>query len=173
MARATKRKKAKKAAPAKARAKTRVKKSTKITAKTRIRSIVPDTGPVTLDEARALAHAKRPTLAMQAASKTAAPPASPASVGAERQKLRKEQRDERARRVREYKATMEIMKSRGARPPRSKGIKAEGGEPPAEEGQSFARCRSSLRAILGSIIRSRFLVAASSRVSSTGSASRS
>jgi hypothetical protein len=138
MARTTKRKKAKKAAPATARAKTRVKKSTKITAKTRIRSIVPDTGPVTLDEARALAHAKRPTLAMQAVNKTAAPPASPASVGAERQKLRKEQRDERARRIREYKATMEIMKSRGARPPRSKGIRAEGGEPPAEEGESFA-----------------------------------
>jgi hypothetical protein len=137
MARATKRKKARKAAPAKARAKT-LKKSTKITAKTRIRSIVPDTGPVTLDEARALARAKRPTLAMQAVSKTAAPPASPASVGAERQKLRKEQRDERARRVREYKATMEIMKSRGARSPRSKGIKAEGGEPTAEEGEFFA-----------------------------------
>jgi hypothetical protein len=137
MARATKRKKAKKAAPAKARAKTRVKGSTKPADKMPTRLMIRDTGPVTLDEARALARAKRPALAVQAIGKTAAPAASPASVGAARQKLRKEQREERARRIREYKATMEIMKSRGARPPRSKGIKTADGEPPVEGGEPF------------------------------------
>lgn len=94
----------------------------------------PATGPVTLDEARALALAKRPKLSLRAARKTAAPPASPAAVGAEREKLREEQREERARRVREYKTTMEIMKRRGARRPRSKAAKAASGEPAAKGG---------------------------------------
>ncbi len=97
----------------------------------------PSTGPVTLDEARALAQAKQPKLAMRAVRKTAAPPASPAAVGAEREKLRKEQREERARRVREYKATMEIMKRRGARRSRPKASKAADGEPTAKGGGSF------------------------------------
>src|SRR6478735_11012895 len=109
MARAPKGKKARKAAPVKARVKKR--------SMARLQAIAPDTGPVTLEEARALARAKRPTLAFQDVGKTAAPPASPAVVGAARQKLKKEQRDERARRIREYKATMEIMKRRGARRP--------------------------------------------------------
>ena len=130
MARATKRKKAKKAAPVKARVKTRSKTPTK--------AMAPDTGPVTLEEARALAAAKQPRLALRAVRKTTAPPASPAAVGAERKKLKKEQRDERARRVREYKATMEIMKRRGARRARPKALKADGGEPTAEGGGSFA-----------------------------------
>ena len=130
MARATKRKKAKKAAPVKARVKTRSKTPTK--------AMAPDTGPVTLEEARALAEAKQPTLALRAVRKTTVPPASPAAVGAERKKLKKEQRDERARRVREYKATMEIMKRRGARRARPKALKADGGEPTAEGGGSFA-----------------------------------
>ena len=130
MARATKRKKAKTAAPVKARVKTRSKTPTK--------AMAPDTGPVTLEEARALAAAKQPRLALRAVRKTTAPPASPAAVGAERKKLKKEQRDERARRVREYKATMEIMKRRGARRARPKAIKADGGEPTAEGGGSFA-----------------------------------
>ena len=130
MARATKRKKAKKAAPVKARVKTRSKTPTK--------AMAPDTGPVTLEEARALAAAKQPRLALRAVRKTTAPPASPAAVGAERKKLKKEQRDERARRVREYKATMEIMKKRGARRARPKALKADGGEPTAEGGGSFA-----------------------------------
>jgi hypothetical protein len=129
MARAPKGKKARKAAPVKARAKKR--------SMARPQAIAPDTGPVTLEEARALAQAKRPTLAFQDVGKTAAPPASPAAVGAERQKLRKEQRDERARRIREYKATMEIMKRRGARRPRPKGLKADRGEPTAEDEGSF------------------------------------
>jgi hypothetical protein len=130
MARAAKRKKAKKAAPVTPRAKKRI--------KTRSKAIAPDTGPLTLDEARALAQARQPKLALRAVRKTVAPPASPAAVGAEREKLEKERRDERARRVREYKATMEIMKRRGARRPRSKGVKAEDGEPTAKGGESFA-----------------------------------
>jgi hypothetical protein len=129
MPRAPKGKKASKAAPVKARIKKR--------SMARLQAIAPDTGPVTLEEARALAQAKRPTLAFQDVGKTAAPPASPAAVGAERQKLKKEQRDERARRIREYKATMEIMKRRGARRPRPKGLKADGGEPTAEDEGSF------------------------------------
>ena len=129
MARAPKGKKARKAAPVKARVKKR--------SMARLQAIAPDTGPVTLEEARALAQAKRPTLAFQDVGKTAAPPASPAAVGAERQKLKKEQRDERARRIREYKATMEIMKRRGARRPRPKRLKADGGEPTAEDEGSF------------------------------------
>jgi hypothetical protein len=138
MARAAKRKKARKAAPAKARAKTRPKTRPKARPKARAKAVAPDTGPVTLDEAKALAQAKQPKLALRAVRKTAAPPASPAPVGAEREKLNKERRDERARRVREYKATMEIMKRRGARRPRRKGVKAEGGEPTAKGGESFA-----------------------------------
>src|SRR5215211_3314260 len=130
MARAAKRNRAKKAASVKARAKTRP--------KTRTKPIAPATGPVTLDEAKALVQAKQPKLALRAVRKTAAPPASPAAVGAEREKLRKERRDERARRVREYKATMEIMKRRGARRPRPKRVEAEDGEPTAKGGGSFA-----------------------------------
>ncbi|WOH63501.1 hypothetical protein [Bradyrhizobium sp. BWA-3-5] len=133
MARAGKRKTTGKASPAKRRAKK---------AKAAVRAkAAPAAGPVTLDEARALAAAKQPKLAARAVRKTAAPPASPAAVGAEREKLREEQRDERARRISEYKATMEIMKRRGARRPRSKAAKAAdkaaGGEPTAKGGESF------------------------------------
>ena len=129
MARTVKRKKARKASPTKARTKARAGKATT--------KIAPDVGPVTLDEARALAQAKQPKLAARAVRKTAAPPASPAAVGAEREKLRKKQREERAQRAREYKATMEIMKRRGARRPRPKGAKALDGEPTAKGGGSF------------------------------------
>jgi hypothetical protein len=133
MARAGRRKTTGKASPAKRRAKK---------AKAAVRAkAAPAAGPVTLDEARALAAAKQPKLAARAVRKTAAPPASPAAVGAEREKLREEQRDERARRISEYKATMEIMKRRGARRPRSKAAKAAdkaaGGEPTAKGGESF------------------------------------
>src|SRR5213075_1905138 len=121
----------------KARKVARTKPGTKVGIKKNIKTIAADTGPVTLEEARALAQAKQPKLAMRAVRKTAAPPASPAAVGAEREKLKKEQREERARRVREYKATMEIMKRRGARRPRPKGIKAADGEPAAKGGGSF------------------------------------
>jgi hypothetical protein len=116
-----------------ARAKKGVKKQRKITKET-----APDTGPVTLAEAKALAQAKDPKLAIRAARKSAVPPASPAPVGAERERLEQERRDEFARRIQEYKATMEIMKKRGARRPRSKRAdKPKGGEP-APEGEAFA-----------------------------------
>jgi hypothetical protein len=107
MASSAKRGKARKTTPAKARRKAST---------TSIAS-----GPVTLDEARALALAKRPSRAPRLARKSAVPPASPASVGAERERLEQERREELARRVRDYKDTMAIMKKRGARRPRSKG----------------------------------------------------
>jgi hypothetical protein len=88
--------------------------------KARAKTLAVDTGPVTLAEAKALALAKQPKLAPRAMRQDAVPPASPAKVGAERENLEKERRDELARRVREYKATMEIMKKRGARGPNSK-----------------------------------------------------
>lgn len=88
----------------------------------RAAAAVPDTGPVTLAEARAMARARRPEMA----ARPAPPIATPGSVGAERRKLERERRAEIARRVREYKETMAIMKKRGARRP----VRASG-EPPA------------------------------------------
>ena len=85
------------------------------------RSVAPATGPVTLDEARALVQAQRPPQAMRPVEKAAAPKPSPATVGAERQRLEKERKQEIAQRVRDYKATMAIMKKRGARRPQPKG----------------------------------------------------
>ena len=93
---------------------------TKVGSRTRTRTTAADTGPVTLTEAKALAQAKQPKLAIRAVRKSAAPPASPAAVGAERENSEKERREEFKRRIREYKATMEIMKKRGARRPRPK-----------------------------------------------------
>ena len=127
MAASGKRRKAKKAA----RAKTGTKRQDAP------RRLLRMTGPVTLAEAKALAHAKQPKLAARAVRKGAAPPASPATVGAERENLEKERRDELARRVREYKATMAIMKKRGARRPRPKGAAKPKGEEPAPKGESF------------------------------------
>jgi hypothetical protein len=100
----------------------------------RSRAIVPDTGPVTLTEAKALARARQPQLAAQAARKEVVPPASPAAVGAERERLEKERRQEFERRVREYKATMEIMKRRGARRPAAKRAAKKAA---AEEAKAF------------------------------------
>jgi hypothetical protein len=133
MARKAIRKMAKKAASTKARTKTAPKKAgrTEMAAK----ALMSGTGPVTLDEARAMVQAKQPKLLARAVRKGAAPPASPASVGAERQKLEQARRMERARRINEYKATLEIMKSRGARRPRAKKTaKAAAGEPVAKDG---------------------------------------
>ena len=125
MAASGKRRKAKKAA------------RTKAGSRTRTRTTAADTGPVSLTEAKALAQVRQPKLAMRAARKRAAPPASPAPVGAEREKLEKERREEFKRRIREYKATMEIMKTRGARRPRPKKTAKPKGEEPASEGDSF------------------------------------
>jgi hypothetical protein len=113
MATSGKRRPAKKTARAKTTAKRR--------GKTRTKTLAADKGPVTLAEAKALAHAKQPKLAPRPVRKGAAPPISPATVGAERENLAKEWRDELARRVREYKVTMTIMKKRGARRPGPRG----------------------------------------------------
>ena len=129
MAASRKRTNAKKVARAKMAAKARATKYTK--------TIAANTGPVTLAEARALARAKQPELAVRAIRKGASPPASPAAVGAERENLKKERRDEFARRVREYKATMTIMKQRGARRPRPRGAAKPKEEEPVPEGGSF------------------------------------
>jgi hypothetical protein len=127
MAASGKRRKAKRVA----RAKTGVKRQRKI-----IKETAPDAGPVSLAEAKALAQAKHPKLA--AVRESVAPPTSPAAVGAERERLQKERRDEFTRRVREYKATMEIMKKRGARRPRpQKAAKPRDDEEAAPEAESF------------------------------------
>ncbi len=76
-------------------------------------------GPVTLDEARALARARQPKRALRRAA--AGPSATAATVGEERERLEQQQRAERERRIREYKDTMEIMKRRGARRAAPKG----------------------------------------------------
>jgi hypothetical protein len=121
-----KRKQSKKATRGKARPKVRAKMT------------VAETGPVTLAEARALTLPKRPQLAARAARRGVAPPVSPAAVGAERKNLEKEWREEVARRVRDYKATMAIMKKRGARRPRSARAATPTGAGPAVESESFA-----------------------------------
>ena len=79
---------------------------------------VPASGPLTLTEARALAAARQPrSLAARARSSIAPQPATPGSVASEREKLRKAQDADLARRLREYRATMAILKQRGARSP--------------------------------------------------------
>jgi hypothetical protein len=99
------------------------------------KAIAADTGPVTLAEARALARAKHPKLAARAMRKGAVPLASPAGVGAEREKLENERREELANRISEYKATMAIMKRRGARRARpKKAPKLKAGEPEPKGG---------------------------------------
>jgi hypothetical protein len=106
-----------------------------VRAKARAEAIAAGTGPVTLAEAKALARAKHPKLAVRSMRKAAAPPASPAAVGAERERLENERRKERADRIREYKATMTIMKRRGARRPRPKSAaKPKAGEPEPKGG---------------------------------------
>ena len=108
MAKAKQRRQAKKPVRAKARRKAPSK------------SAAPTSGPVTLAEAKLLAHAKQPKLAAKSATKRATLPESPAPVAAEREERDKRWREEVKRRVREYKATMGIMKRRGARRPRPK-----------------------------------------------------
>jgi hypothetical protein len=126
MASPTKRKQARKAAAAKRRPKRRL----DLTAAA--------AGPVTLDEAKALARATRPRLAARAMRQDVAPPASPASVGAERERLEHERSEEIANRIREYKATMEIMKNRGARRPRPKRAAKAKAAKAVSEAETFA-----------------------------------
>ena len=81
------------------------------------RTVVP-AGPVTLKEARALA---RPAAALRAGRRAApvVPVATVAAVGAARKTAAAARQREARRRVKDYKATMAIMKRRGARAPRS------------------------------------------------------
>ncbi len=72
-------------------------------------------GPVTLDEARALAQAPSPARTLRRAGAPAQQAATHASVADERDKLDNQIREENERRVREYKAMMDIMKSRGVK----------------------------------------------------------
>ena len=85
------------------------------------RAVAPAKGPVTLEEARAIARVRQVARSpMKAALRAKPPAATPASVGEERKKLEKEQQQELTRRIRDYKATMSVMKKRGARRPRAK-----------------------------------------------------
>ena len=115
-----------------ARAKKGVKRQRKI-----VKETPPDAGPVSLAEAKALAQAKHPKLAVRPVRESVAPPTSPAAVGTERERLEKQRRDEFTRRKREYKATMEIMKKRGARRPRPKKEAKPRDEEAAPETESF------------------------------------
>jgi len=102
------------------------------------KALPPTTGPVTLAEAKALVLAKQPKVRKKALRKAAVPAASPGTVGAEREKLKQERSKELARRLREYKATMAIMKKRGARRPQPKAaVKPKRGEPAPKGGESF------------------------------------
>jgi hypothetical protein len=71
-------------------------------------------GPVTLEQAQAMAAARSPQRALRRRAAAMAGP-TPATVGDEQQRLRKETRDERERRKREYREVMGIMKRHGAR----------------------------------------------------------
>ena len=115
-----------------ARPKRKAPKKTKKTKKA-TKAPGPAAGAVTLAEAKAMVAAKRPKLALR---KAGPPPASPAPLGAQRKKLEKDRAEEFERRIREYKATMEIMKRRGARRPAAK--QAKGGAPKAlAKGKTF------------------------------------
>lgn len=71
-------------------------------------------GPVTLEQAKALARQRMPQRAVRRQG-GAVPAVSPQSVGVERKRLEREQQRESQRRIREYKATMDIMKQRGVK----------------------------------------------------------
>jgi hypothetical protein len=137
------------------------------------KAIAADTGPVTLAEARTLARAKHPKLAARAMRKGAVPLASPAGVGAEREKLAKERREELANRISEYKATMAIMKRRGARRARSQKAPKVKRESRNRKADRSGRYRFSARGIRGSTIRSHSSATASSRAWRIGSVSQS
>lgn len=75
-------------------------------------------GPVTLAEARALAAPVAPRRALQ--RRTGVPPApTPAAVGAERRRLAIAREREKREQIRDYKATLTIMKRRGAKAPKA------------------------------------------------------
>ncbi len=82
-----------------------------------VKAAAPAAGPVTLQEAQALARGKQPALALRGAKSEVAEPTSPAPVAIERKERDKRAEAELDRRIRDYKATMAIMKKRGALPP--------------------------------------------------------
>jgi hypothetical protein len=122
---------------AKAKKSVSARRSAKTAAKTAAKAVAPAAGPVTLDEAKALAMAKNPKRAVRAARKSVAPPASPIAVGIARQQLDRERREERKRRIDDYKATMDIMKRRGARRPRRKSAAKAALTDSTAKGESF------------------------------------
>ncbi|MBM3563163.1 MAG: hypothetical protein FJX48_08435 [Alphaproteobacteria bacterium] len=96
--------------------KKKVARSTVGKAATARASIIPPTkGPVTLDEARALAQAKQQPARIAARRAGIAPAVSPEKIGRARRQVKTERDAEIARREREYKAVMSIMKRRGGR----------------------------------------------------------
>ncbi|WP_119421671.1 GDSL-type esterase/lipase family protein [Desertibaculum subflavum] len=92
---------------------------------------------MTLAEAKSIARAKQPKLAVKAVRKGALPPESPAAIGVARVERDRRWHDELARRVREYKATMDIMKRRGARRARPKSAKEPADAEPKSKSSSF------------------------------------
>ena len=85
------------------------------TANARAGVVPPKRGPVTLDEARALAQAKQQPARTAARLAGVAPSVSPEKIGRARERVETERDAEIARRETEYKAVMSIMKRRGAR----------------------------------------------------------
>jgi hypothetical protein len=98
------------------------KKATKVSE----RESVPVSGPLTLEEAKRIVHARHPSVATKAISKGVVQPTSPASVGAERKELRKKQQQEIARREQEYTAVMRLLKKREVRKARGTADKGHG-----------------------------------------------
>jgi hypothetical protein len=97
-------------------------------------------GPVTLQEAKALAGVVPP--ARKARAAVAEMPTSPEALGIERKRLEKERELERRRRIDAYKTTLDIMKRRGVKglgePPGGAAFRA--GAPPLQvfaEGDSW------------------------------------
>ncbi len=80
---------------------------------------IPESGPITLEQAKALAAAAKPTLAVRRGlTKRAAPVRETvklADVGKQRDDLEEQQETERERRIREYTSTMTILKDRGVK----------------------------------------------------------
>lgn len=72
----------------------------------------PDTGPLTLAQARALAAARRPS---RSAKRALAATPTPRPVGEARAALDKKRSDERARRIRDYTATLALLERRGVK----------------------------------------------------------
>lgn len=79
------------------------------------KNAAPESAPLTLAQARALAQVPARKAATRSALRGAVATASPGTVGAERRKLRVQQREEIRRRTRDYKATLSIMKKRGVK----------------------------------------------------------